>query len=311
MKNTGNNFPWIVIFLIILLCIISSTLNAKQLSRLETDTVSVYYDEPQALAARQVIQLYPIVKAELETTLTWKVDFKPAVLLAPDRKTFASMAGSPLIVAYAVPEKMLIVIDFSRMNTAPFTLATTLNHEMCHLLLHRYIQATPLPRWLDEGVCQWASGGLSELVTGNRRSALAWDSLSGGFIPLNSLSLSFPQDEQSLALAYEESKSVVEYIISSFGKKGLLDILNAMKNKEDVSDAVSLSLGMSIEGLDKRWQASQRSWTVVIAALAANLYTILFVFGALLTLAIYMRLIIRKRRFRDEEEDEKEPSLDS
>jgi hypothetical protein len=301
----------IITCLLILLCIISSTLHAKQLSRLETEGVSVYFDKPQALAARQVIQLYPTVKAELETTLAWKVDFKPAVLLAPDRKTFANMAGSPLIVAYALPEKMLIVIDYSRMNTEPFTLATTLEHEMCHLLLHRYIQITPFPRWLDEGVCQWASGGLSELVTGNRRSALAWVSLSGGFIPLNSLSLSFPQDEQSLALAYEESKSVVEYIISNFGKKGLLNILNAMRNKEDVNDAVSMSLGMSIEGLDKRWQASQRSWTFIISALVANLYTILFVIGALLTLAVYMRLIIRKRRFRDEEEDEKESGLDS
>jgi hypothetical protein len=306
MKSRDDSFFGMVICMIIFLCIISGTLHAKQISRLETRDVSVYFDEAHALAARQVVQLYPTVKAELETTLTWKVDFKPAVLLVSDRKAFADMAGSPLIVAYAVPDKILIVIDYSRMNIEPFTLSATLEHEMCHLLLHRYIQATPLPRWLDEGVCQWASGGLAEIVTGNRQSALAWAALSGGFISLNALSLNFPQDGQSMALAYEESRSVVEYIVSNFGKKGLLNILNAMKNNQDVSDAVNMSLGMSIEELQKKWQVSQRSWTVVISALVANLYTILFVIGALLTLAVYMRLIIRKRRFRDEEEEEDE-----
>lgn len=65
-----------------------------------------------------------------------------------------------------------------------------------------------------------------------------------------------------------------------------------------------MSLGISIEELERKWQGSQRSWTVVIAALVANLYTILFIFSALLTLAVYMRLIIRKRRLKDEEEDD-------
>ena len=217
---------------------------------------------------------------------------------------FAEMSGSPLIVAYAVPEKMLIVIDFSRMNTEPFTLAATLEHELCHLLLHRCIHSDQLPRWLDEGVSQWASGGLAEIVTGGKKSALGWASLSGGFIPFNALSSEFPQDERSLTLAYEESRSVVEYIVSSFGKRDLLNILDAMKKGRDVNDAVAMSLGMSLGELEKKWQESQRSWTAVISVLVANLYTILFAFGALLTLAVYIRLVIRKRRLSDEEEEE-------
>ena len=304
MKSRGKSLPNIVLGLILFLCITSNTLYAQQLSMLESDGVRVYFDAPHAPAAQQVAQVYPTLKAELETTLKWKVDFRPTVLLVPDRKTFASMAGSPLFVAYALPEKMLIVIDYSRMNTEPFTLATTLKHELCHLLLSRSMQTTQLPRWLDEGVCQWASGGFAELVTGRKQSALAWAALSGRFIALNALSINFPQDEQSLALAYEESRSVVEYIVSSFGKNGILNILAAMQNRHGVNDAVSMGLGISIEELERQWQGSQRSWTVILAALVANLYTILFVFAALLTLAIYLRLLIRKRRFKDEEEDD-------
>jgi len=107
-----------------------------------------------------------------------------------------------------------------------------------------------------------------------------------------------------MALAYEESKSVVEYIIANYGNKGLLDILDAMKNGNDVSDAVTMSLGVPLWKLEKEWRESQRSWTSVISLLVANLYTILFAFGALVTLAVYVRFIIRKRRIRDEEEYE-------
>ena len=304
MKSRGHSLPKMVSGLILFLCITSNALHAQKLSVLESDGVRVYFDAPHTLAAQEVAQLYPTVKAELETMLTWKVDFRPTVLLVPDRNTFVSMAGSPLIVAYAIPQKMLIVIDYSRMNTEPFTLGTTLKHEMCHLLIHRFIQTTRLPRWLDEGVCQWASGGLAELVTGSRKSALAWAALSGGYIPLNALSLNFPQDEQSLVLAYEESRSVVEYIVSRFGKNGILNILDAMKNGQDVNAAVSMSLAISIGDLERQWKGSQQRWTAVISALVANLYTIIFVFGALLTLAVYMRLVIRKRRLKDEEEDD-------
>jgi len=303
MKSKRNYIFRVAICMIVFLCIIQSSLYAKEFSGLETENVSVYSEKSNDITVRQVIELYPAVKAELETKLNWKVDFKPAVLLVSDRKMFAEMAGSPLIVAYAVPEKMLIVIDYTRMHTEPFTLAATLEHELCHLLLHRYIHADQLPRWLDEGVCQWVSGGLAEIVTGSKESALGWASLSGGFIPFNALSANFPEDERSLALAYGESRSVVEYIVSNFGKSGLLNILDAMKNGHDVYDAVSMSLGMSLGELEKKWQGSQRSWTSVISVLVANLYTILFAFGAFLTLAVYIRLIIRKRRLRDVEED--------
>jgi hypothetical protein len=304
MKGKIYIFLRMTTCLVILLCIFSVALHSQQLYRVEADSLSVYSDRPNDLAARQVIALYPSVRAGLETKLVWKVDFKPAVLLVSDRRLFTEMSGSPLIAAYAVPEKMLIVIDLSRMNTEPFTLAATLEHELCHLLLHRYIHPDNLPRWLDEGVSQWVSGGLAEIVTGSRRSALGVAALSGGFIPLPALSRNFPLDGRSMALAYEESKSVVEYIIANYGNKGLLDILDAMKNGNDVSDAVTMSLGVPLWKLEKEWRESQRSWTSVISLLVANLYTILFAFGALVTLAVYVRFIIRKRRIRDEEEYE-------
>jgi Peptidase MA superfamily len=307
MKKTKRDRQSISLFILLFMLITCSPLWSRQVAVLESDEVSVYYDEPLSSAAREVAHIYPAVRAELEATLMWKVDFRPTVLLVSDRETFSRMAGSSLFVAYALPEKMLIVIDYSRMNTEPFTLAPTLKHELCHLLLHRSIQKSHLPRWLDEGVCQWASGGFAEFITGRRQSALSWAAVSGRFIMLDALERNFPEDEQSLALAYEESRSLVEYIVATFGRNGILNILEAMKNGQGVNNAIGMSLGISLEELERRWQESQRNWTAIISYLVVNLYTILFVCAALLTIAIYIRVLIRKKRFKDEEDDSPVP----
>ena len=283
-------------------------LHARQLSVLEEEAVSVTFDAPLAGAAREVAQLYPTVRSELETTLERTVDFRPAVLLVADRETFARMAGSRLFAAYALPGRLLVVIDASRLTTGPTSLAPTLKHELCHLLLHRSLREAALPRWLDEGVCQWASGGFAELVSGRRQSALAWAALTGTFIPLKSLEQGFPDDEHSLALAYEESRGFTEYIVATYGRSGILNILEALASGYAVNDAVGLGLGIPLDVLEQEWQASQRTWTVILSSLIGNLYTLLFVCAALLTVGAYLRVRIRKRRLMDDEEGE-DPSL--
>ena len=68
------------------------------------------------MAAEEAPTLYPILKKELENTLARPVNFRPTVLLVKESETFQRMAGTNLIVAYAVPEKNLMVIDYSKMR---------------------------------------------------------------------------------------------------------------------------------------------------------------------------------------------------
>jgi hypothetical protein len=289
------------VFLMLLFFIIPTTLLSHQLSVLKADGLNIYFDEPLAPAAHEIAKIYPSVKSELESALMWKVDFRPNVLLIPDQETFSMLAGNSMIVAYAIPEKMLIVIDYSRMTKEPFLLAVTLKHELCHLLLHSSIQKSRLPRWLDEGVCQWVSGGFTELIMGRNHPSLAWAALSGRLFKLDSLALNFPEDDQSISLAYEESRSITDYIAGNFGRNGILNLLQALKDGHEIKDAVPISIGISLGDLEQKWRASQKSAMVLISYLAGDLYTMLFIVAALLTIAIYVRILIRKRRFKDEE----------
>ena len=291
-------------FFILISMITASSLHAGNTSLIQTETITVFFDKTLKLTAQEVLRIYPAVKRELEANLFWTVDFRPSIILVGNRDQFLQMSGHSAYVAYAVPEKYLIVVDYSRMNTRPFTLRATIKHELCHLLLHHHITKVHLPRWLDEGVAQWSSGGIAEIVAGKKESIHRWAASTGRFIRLDALSNHFPQNDRDLVLAYYQSKGIIEYIITNYGKNGVLNILAAMKRGVDADKAISMSLMLSTDELEQQWLKEERSWRRTFSYLAANIYTVIFILAALLTIALYLRAVIRKKRYKDEEIDE-------
>lgn len=143
---------YLVFFLATCLTLSAACLYAGDLHVLKERHVTVVFSPSLEPVAQEVADIYPHVKANLEQHIGWDLNLIPSVLLMKDRKRFQRMAESPLTVAFAVPERNLIVIDHSRMSIRPFSLEITLKHELCHLLLHHHIRGHDLPRWLDEGV---------------------------------------------------------------------------------------------------------------------------------------------------------------
>jgi hypothetical protein len=274
---------------------------AGQLKTLGTNDASIFYEQSLSGPAQELAGLFPSVRKELEISLGFPVDFRPAIILVSDEAAFEQIVGNHLIVAYAVPDKMLMVIDYARSSKDPFSMRTILKHELCHLLLHRHIQT--LPRWLDEGVSQWVSGGFAELFSEKRESYLRWATISGGLISLGAMDLRFPQDEPGLVLAYEESRSIVDYIVFRYGKNGITNILTALKNGKPTPDAIMISLGTPLPELEKDWRQSIRTWATLLVFIMGNIYPIIFFLAALATVAGYVRYRIRRKRFIEEEED--------
>lgn len=266
---------------------------------LQTKEVIVIFEEHQAGAAEEVSRIYPSVKSELVENLGWGVDFKPNVLLDRGGKTIRRNTGSDIFVAYAVPQRNLIVLDTSRVYAKPFSLESALKHELCHLLIHRNIE--DLPRWLDEGVCQWVSGGIAEFMTEDGKEALRNAIVSGRLIGIREL-VRFPPED--IALAYEESKSLVEYIESEFGQQGILKILAYLKEGYSLDDSIQKGLSVTTSELDERWQAylkKKRGW---FSYLSNNLYEILFFIAALATVYGFMIMLKKKKEHIDEPGDD-------
>ncbi|HXX58601.1 MAG TPA: peptidase MA family metallohydrolase [Thermodesulfovibrionales bacterium] len=272
-------------------------------SHLEGDQVIVRFDEPLRSAAGEVLKIYPSVKAELARDL-WRLDFPAEIVLVKERDSFLRNAEDSLTVAYAVPRDNLIVIDYSRMNTYPFTLATTLKHELCHLQLHQQIRQGGLPRWLDEGVCQWVTGGVGEIMTDESRSILKEAALSRRLIGIGELTESFPTGRKELLLAYEESRSIVAYIAGEYGVPKVRMMLELLGSGVDINKAVEESLSVSLSELEARWRnhlTKRISW---VSYMSDNLYELLFLLAALITVYGFIKVIKRKKNYHDEEDGE-------
>lgn len=264
---------------------------------------AIFYEKGLASAAAEVAEVYSSAKRDLHKTFGWEIDFRPDIVLASDRDAFRGMVGVDSIIAFAAPHRNLIVLDMSRVYIKPFTLKSTLKHELCHLILHRYIDGERLPRWLDEGVCQWASGGIGELEAEGGGGYLAGAVVSGELFSLGEIGR-FPDEEKSLALAYEQSRSVVEYIVREYGEDSLLKILGGLRRGESVHGAIGQSISLSIYELEERWHAHLKRKYTWFYYLSSNLYTILFVFAAAITVYGYIRLMKKKREYLDEDEDD-------
>ena len=272
---------------------------------LQTKEVIIFFEGPLRQIAKEVEEIYPDIKSELVGTLKWQVDFRPEIILVKDKDAFRRMTGSNIVVAFAVPDENLIVLDTSRVYVKPFTLESTLKHELCHILLHSNIESKNLPRWLDEGVCQWASGGIAEIIADSGERTLAKAAVSDSMISIGNLTR-FPDDEKSLILAYEESKSIVEYIVSEYREQGVLQVLEYLKQGYSADDSISKGLLVSTSELENKWIAHLKRRYSWFSYVSQHIYTILFFLAALATVYGFIRLLKKKRAYVDEEGNEKE-----
>ncbi len=290
----------LIFFQIIILC----EACAENYHALTTRSIRVLHPQDLEAAAKKIAADYPDIKKDLENIFKWPLYPGATVLLVADKHHFLRMSGRPLIVAYAVPDKKLIVVDYSRIINRPFNLKTTLKHEFCHLLIHTHIPGKILPRWLDEGLCQWASGGIDEVMLHPGRSRLTRATLTNRFIRLRDLRDGFPGGDDSMILAYEQSKSFVTYIFNRFGKKKVLGVLERMKYGENLPVALEAVLSTSLETIEEEWQKSIKIKTSWITMLTSYLYEFLFVIMALITMFAFIRYRFRKKHMPLDHDDD-------
>lgn len=277
---------------------------AAEPSVLQADDVTLVFDESLRKVAEEVREQYPIIKQDLEKMLLWYVDFRPTLILVKHRQQFQQIAGTDLIVAFAIPQKKLMVIDYSKMHASPFSLKSTIKHELCHLVLHHYIKKENLPRWLDEGVSQWASDGIAELIMDYKRSILRRAMLNGRYFRMNEISRHFPRDKTALQLAYAQSRSFVDFMIREFGRDGVLHLLNNLRHGLAFETAVKESFAISFEDLEKEWVAVHTKRNTWFTYLSMHIYEFIFVFGAIVVVIGFIRVVIKKRRYSDLDDEE-------
>lgn len=292
-----------IITVLLMILIFPAFSGASEMEEYHGPEITVRYEAPLKTAARQIASDYRKTKTEIEAKLGLQLYNEPLVVLMRDNNEFQRMAQNKLVTAFAMPEKNLIVIDYSMMHKTPFDLQDTFKHELAHLLLHQNIAPTALPKWLDEGVAQWASGGMADILHTGEKDLLRQAALSHHLMPLADISRTFPDSPRGLMLAYEESKSFVEYIVKHYGEAKLRSLLHSLEKQGTIEQAVYDNYGVSLDMLEQNWKKTLSREISWISYAADHLTWALFFLAAVITVAGYCAVKLRMKNYRDEEDE--------
>lgn len=284
------------------------SIEIKDYKYLKTNSIMVYYPSVLRGAAEEIIKTFPHIKTRVESLLERASTIQPVIILIKDHDDFVTLTGNESVVAYAQPQLNRIVIDYSQMRSRVM-LEETLRHETAHLMIFE-ITGRRLPRWFDEGVSQWLGGGLSELIEDRSKSELLKKAvISEQVIPLNSLEV-FPSDRRMLLLAYEESKSFIEYIMKRYGRENVISLLEHLRYEDNFDVAFKDIYLSGLKEIEQEWLKNLKKRTTIFSYLSQHIYEIVFFVAALITFSGFIRMIIKKRRYRDEEFEDDEDGYD-
>lgn len=127
-------------------------------------------------------------------------------------------------------------------------------HEISHQVLHQAIDNPygGAPVWFDEGLAVHNQ----EVRDGDYDELVATAAREGRLIPLEALSSGFPADPEQARLSYAQSRDMVEYIIATYGREQLQELVRLFAEATPVEDALRQVLGRGVDALDAEWQGT-------------------------------------------------------
>jgi len=135
-------------------------------------------------------------------------------------------------------------------------------HELTHLVVHQaaFSPYGQLPLWLDEGLATYSEGELSPDLRSSLNKAIS----EGTLISVRTLCSPFSAYTDKAALSYAESYSLVEYLLDTYGRDKMLDLLTVFKQGSTYDEALTEVYGFDINGLDALWRAALTSGTLLV-----------------------------------------------
>jgi tetratricopeptide (TPR) repeat protein len=150
-----------------------------------------------------------------------------------------------------------IRVPFPDGELAPSAVRRIIFHEYTHALVHDLARGR-CPTWLNEGLAEYEgrtqeSGPLSQLTRALEAGRLVpWTQLSDRF------SFSLPADE--VALAYEQSSSIVSYFVERYGFWRIRRVLKAVAEGSAWEAALVGEFRLKLVRLEANWREWLPDW---------------------------------------------------
>ena len=123
----------------------------------------------------------------------------------------------------------------------------TLAHEYGHVAVRQLARGRMVPVWFNEGIATSVEGGYEGYIDRVRRAANA-----GGLLSVKEME-DWNVDGERAFLAYSQANSILDYIVSKWGKNAVLDILRQIGKDTPPDDAFKNVLGLNQSELYDQW----------------------------------------------------------
>ncbi|HEX5829273.1 MAG TPA: peptidase MA family metallohydrolase [Candidatus Limnocylindrales bacterium] len=127
-------------------------------------------------------------------------------------------------------------------------------HELVHLVFDTAVE-NPYrfpPRWVNEGLAVYLSEGYGP----GDRNRVADAVASRDLIPLQALGGQFPADPDKTFLAYAESVSAIDYLVSTHGRDAMVSLVLAYKAGLTDDEAFTKAIGQDLATFQAGWLGS-------------------------------------------------------
>jgi hypothetical protein len=150
----------------------------------------------------------------------------------------------------AFPDYDIVIIGISESDLAWGRAAIV--HELTHVLVGHLTFSClgDVPTWLNEGLAVYSEGGLDNLSQRQLDDAIRDDTL----LSVRSISGSFSEVADKAYLSYSQSYSITKYLIEAHGQDNMTDLLLALRDGLTIDDALILTYGFNIDGLEDAWR---------------------------------------------------------
>lgn len=202
--------------------------------------------------AAAILETLEDAYAELGSDLAYYPDVRVPVLLY-SRSDFSSVTNSPDWAGAVYDGKIRLPIG--GMHHMTDQLAAMLYHEYMHVMVHFQANRN-VPVWLNEGLAELAGRRIYSLPLENLRQAfeenqlIHWDDLADPFTGLA---------DKKVRLAYEQSYSLVSFLIDRFGWHKMTELLERLGKRQTLQIAIAAvyhDYGLDWPAILKEWQAS-------------------------------------------------------
>ena len=154
-------------------------------------------------------------------------------------------------VAYAGVRVLLAQIDPASIGAS--WIRSVIPHELTHVVFDSAV-SNPYhfpPKWLNEGLAVYQSEGYGSKYRNDVGAAVD----GGTLMPLDAISGQFPTSLARFSLAYGESVSAVDFLVRTYGRDELVQLIRSYARGVSDDEAFRAALGVDVAGFQAAWLA--------------------------------------------------------